>query len=110
MSLIRGSDLDEECISELACPQCGDHVTLGDGCCPACDSTIVDLVTGGPDRKVIPLINTENVVFIHIDLETGDLNYLQKYPNKMAVEHMSIQLDGIGNDGFNEGWQSLSRI
>ena len=110
LNLIRGSDFDEECVSELECPQCGEHVTLGDGCCPSCDSTIVDLAKGSSGRKVIPLINTENVVFIHIDLETGDLNYLQKHLNKMAIEHMSIQLDGIGKDGFNEEWQSLSRI
>lgn len=110
LSLIRGSDFDDECISELECPQCGERVTLGDGRCPACDSTIVDLVPGSPGSKVIPLINTENVVFIHIDLETGDLNYLQRHLNKVAIEHMSIQLDGIGNDGFNENWQSLSRI
>ncbi len=110
LSLIRGTDFNEECISELQCPQCGQHVTLANGCCPACDSTIVDLTPGSPGKKVIPLINTENVVFMHIDLETGDLNYLQRHINKMAIEHMSIQLDGIGGDGFNKEWQSLSRI
>jgi len=110
LSLIAGSDFDGECLSELECPHCGEHVILGDGCCPACDSIIVDLTPGGPGRKVIPLIKTENVVFIHIDLETGDLNYLQRHINRVAIEHASIQLDGVGNDGFNDDWQSLSRI
>lgn len=109
LSLIRGSDFDEQCVSELECPQCGERVTLGDGCCPACDSIIVDLVPGSHGKKVIPLINTENVVFIHMDLETGDLNYIQRHLNNVAIEHMSIQSDGIGSDGFNKDWQSVSR-
>ncbi len=110
LSLIQGSDFDEECLTELECPHCGEHVTLGDGCCPACDSVIVDLAPESPGRKVVPLISSENVVFVHIDLETGDLNYLQRHLNKVAIEHTTISLDGIGNDGFNEDWQSLSRI
>jgi RNA polymerase subunit RPABC4/transcription elongation factor Spt4 len=110
LSLIQGSDFNEECLSELECPHCGEHVTLGDGCCPACGSIIVDLKQETSGRKVIPLIDSENVVFIHIDLETGDLNYLQRHINSVAIEHTSIRLDGIGNDGFNENWQGLSRI
>ena len=110
LSLIQDSDFDEECLSELECPHCGEHVTLGDGRCPACNSIIVDLTPENPGRKVIPLIDSENVVFIHIDLETGNLNYLQKYINSVTIEHTSIKLDGIGNDGLNESLQGLSRI
>lgn len=109
LNLIQGSDFDEGCPSELECPHCGEHVTLRDGCCPACESVIVDLSPGSPGKKVVPLIKAENVVFIHIDLETGDLNFLQKHLNRVAIEHASIQLDGIGNDGVNEDWRSQSR-
>jgi rubrerythrin len=110
LSLIRDSDFDGESFSELECPLCGDHVILCDGRCPACESVIVDPALETPGKKIIPLIETENVVFVHIDLETGDLNFLQRHLNRMAIEHMSIQLDGIGNDGFDEDWQGLSRI
>jgi rubrerythrin len=110
LSLIRGSDFDEESFTELECPQCGEHVTLSDGRCPSCDSVIADMAPETPARKLIPIIETENVVFIHIDLETGDMNWLQRHLNRVAIEHSTIQLDGIGNGGFDEDWQGLSRI
>jgi rubrerythrin len=111
VNLIRDSDFGgEETSSELECPHCGEHVILEGGRCPKCESVVADDTPGSPTRKVIPLIKTENVVFVHIDLETGDLNYLQRHLNRVAIEHTSIQLDGIGNSGFDEDWQGLSRI
>jgi RNA polymerase subunit RPABC4/transcription elongation factor Spt4 len=110
LNLLKDCDFGGESGSELECPNCGEHVTLEGGSCPKCGSVIIDDSPTANEKKVIPLIKTENVVFVHIDLETGDLNYLQRHLNRVAVEHMSIQLDGIGNGGFNEDWHSLSRI
>ena len=111
LNLIKDSDYGvEDPSSEMECPSCGEHVVLEGGKCPKCESVIVDDSPESPAKKVIPLIKTENVVFVHIDLETGDLNYLQRHLNRVAVEHTSIQLDGIGNGGFEEDWHSLSRI
>lgn len=110
LSLLKDTDFDSGVISELECPGCGEHVTLKDGACPACQSVIVDCYASADQNKTIPIINTENVVFVHMDLETGDLNYIQRHLTKLAVEHTSIQLDGIGNGGFDQDWEGLSRI
>jgi rubrerythrin len=111
VNLIRDGEFADEDVPEMECPQCGEHVVLMDGKCPACGSVILDRgVDDAGGRKVIPLIRTENVVFVHIDLETGDLNYLQRHLNRAAIEHMSIQLEGMGDGRFEEDWHSLSRI
>lgn len=110
LSLLRDMEFDSEMVSELECPQCGDHVILHEGVCPACQSVIVDPMTSADLNKMIPIITTENVVFVHVDLETGGLNYIQRHLNKLAAEHTSIQLDGIGNGGFDQNWEGLSRI
>lgn len=110
VSIIAGTGFNEERMSELECPSCGEHVVLVEGACPLCDAVIEGPEGSEADDKTIPLIQTENVVFVHLDLETGDLNYLQRHLNKMSVEHMSIHLDGIGNDGFDKNWEGLSRI
>ena len=110
LSLLKDTEFDTEAISELECPLCGEHVVLQEGTCPQCQAVIVDSVATVEQNKMIPLINTENVVFVHVDLETGDLNYIQRHLRRLALEHTSIQLEGIGNGGFDHDWEGLSRI
>jgi len=110
LSLLKDTEFDTETISELGCPHCGEHVTLKDGICPSCETQILDLRTSEGQNRTIPIIRNENVVFVHVDLETGDLNYIQRHLSKLAIEHTSIQLDGIGNGGFDQNWEGLSRI
>lgn len=109
-SLLKDTEFDSEAVSELACPHCGEHVTLEEGVCPACQSVIVDGMASADQNKMIPIISTENVVFVHVDLETGGLNYIQRHMKRLAIEHTSIQLDGIGSTGFDRDWEGLSRI
>jgi rubrerythrin len=110
LSLLKDTEFDTESISELECPHCGEHVTLKDGVCPSCETLIIDLDASGAQNRTIPIIRNENVVFVHVDLETGDLNYIQRHLCKLAIEHTSIQLDGIGNESFDQNWEGLSRI
>ena len=110
VSIIADTEFNKERMSELECPSCGEHVVLVDGACPLCDEVIEGPDGSETDDKTVPIIRTENVVFVHLDLETGDLNYLQRHLNRMSVEHMSLQLDGIGNGGFDKDWEGLSRI
>jgi len=111
VNLISNAEFADEAVPEMECPQCGEHVVLQDGRCPACESVILGR---GPDeavgRKIIPLIRNENVVFVHIDMETGDLNYLQRHLKRAAIEHVSIQLEGIDDNGYSEDRRGLSRI
>lgn len=92
----------------LDCPLCGEHVTLVEGKCPACGEKVE-----GADaaEKIDPVIHGENVVFLHLDVETGELNYLQRLAKRLGFEQMTVHLDGIGRGGgFEQDWKSLSRI
>jgi rubrerythrin len=98
------NDLEEE----LDCPFCGDHVTLVHGACPSCKENVQ-----GADaaEKIEPVIHGDNVVFMHLEVETGELNYLQKLAKRLGFEQMTVHLDGIGKaGGFEKDWKSLSRI
>ena len=110
LSLLRGTDFDSTEMSELECPQCGEHVSLSDGACPECGSQIVDPEGSGDEKKLIPIVGSDNIVFVHMDLEKGDLNYVQKHLSKASLDHISIQLEQIGGGDFNHDWKGLSRI
>ncbi len=92
----------------LDCPLCGEHVSLMEGKCPACGEKVE-----GADaaEKIDPVIHGENVVFLHLDVATGELNYFQKLAKRLGFEQMTVHLDGIGRcGGFEHDWKSLSRI
>lgn len=98
------NDLEEE----LDCPFCGEHVSLVRGACPACNQ-----IVEGADvaEKIEPVIHGDNVVFMHLDVESGELNYLQRLAKRLGFEQMTVHLDGIGKGaGFEKDWKSLSRI
>ena len=98
------NDLEEE----LDCPFCGDHVFLVQGTCPACHEKIQGADSAG---KIEPVVHGDNVVFMHLDVETGELNYLQRLAKRLGFEQMTVHLDGIGRSGgFDKDWKSLSRV
>ena len=98
------NDLEEE----LDCPFCGDHVSLVQGACPACHEKVEGADSAG---KIEPVVHGDNVVFMHLDVETGELNYLQRLAKRLGFEQMTVHLDGIGQSGgFEKDWKSLSRI
>jgi hypothetical protein len=98
------NDLEEE----LDCPHCGEHVSLAQGACPACHEKVEGADSAG---KIEPVVHGDNVVFMHLDVETGELNYLQRLAKRLGFEQMTVHLDGIGQSGgFEKDWKSLSRI
>ena len=98
------NDLEEE----LDCPLCGEHVSLVQGACPACHEKVEGADSAG---KIEPVVHGDNVVFMHLDVETGELNYLQRLVKRLGFEQMTVHLDGIGKGGgFEKDWKSLSRI
>ncbi|MGQ9588328.1 MAG: hypothetical protein ACUVT7_08110 [Thermoplasmata archaeon] len=110
VSLVADSAFDEGCDEEIDCPSCGEHVNIIKGRCPACMEVVHDTEKEGPDSKVAPVIRGDNVVFLHLDVESGELNYLQRLANKLGFEELTIQLERIGRGGFDKDWQSLSRV
>jgi RNA polymerase subunit RPABC4/transcription elongation factor Spt4 len=112
VSLFHDMEFDKECTGNIACPLCGERVELNRGRCPSCGETVCEDNPRDPDRNVAPVIHNENVVFLHLDVESGEVNYLQRLARKLGFEQLTVKLDGIGKGGFDReiDWKSLSRI
>lgn len=110
VSLFADMKFDETREDEMDCPLCGEHVTLVKGKCPACSEIVQGWDSMDPSAKVEPLIHNDNVVFMHLDVETGELNYLQRLAKKLGFEQLTVKLDSISKPGFEQDWKSLSRI
>ncbi len=111
VGLFADMDFNGEPMPEADCPFCGEHVVLESGVCPSCKSVVEGDEQPGVDlSKVSPLVHAENIVFLHLDVETGDLNYLQRLANRISADHMSVALEGIGSSGFDTEWSGLQRI
>ena len=110
VSLFTDMKFDEVKDDEMDCPLCGEHVTLTKGKCPACSEIVQGWDPRDPSAKVDPVIHNDNVVFMHLDVETGELNYLQRMAKKLGFEQLTVQLDCINKPGFEQDWKSLSRI
>ncbi len=110
LSLLRGMDFSSEELSELECPQCGEHVRLEEGACPLCGAMIADPEGSGDDNKLIPIIGNNNVVFVHIDLEKGNLNFIQRHLGKITSDQVSIQFGQSDDDNRAHGSNGLSGV
>jgi rubrerythrin len=110
VSLFTGMDFDNDESMEMDCPFCGEHVTLADGTCPSCNEIVRPDDADSPDERIDPVIHMGNVVFLHLDVSTGEVNFLQKLTKNQGFEQMSVQLEGIGHSGFDKDWKSLSRV
>lgn len=103
-------EFDTDPLEEMDCPFCGDHVSFHSGSCPACGKDMDMSDDRGQVRKVRPILRADNVVFLHLDIITGEVNFLQRNVAKRGYDQLSVQLDGIGSNGFEQDWSSLSRI
>lgn len=112
VSLFTDMEIDPECTGEIDCPFCGERVVPMDGVCPACGEEVHPSNPKDPSMKVSPVIHADNVVFMHLDVGSGEVNYLQRLANRQGYEQLSVQLEGIGRGGFEHenDWKSLSRI
>jgi len=88
---------------EMDCPQCGEHVTLIEGTCPACGATVMPPEGEEPDVPCGQVVNAENVVFVHLDVESGEVEYLQRLQKNRGFEHLAVHLSDAGSDNSQEG-------
>ncbi|MBE0519033.1 MAG: hypothetical protein IH630_07425 [Thermoplasmata archaeon] len=102
-------EFDSNPLGEVDCPFCGQHGPLDSGKCSVCGQ-MVENPEGTDAGKIMPVLKVDNVVFLHLDIETGDVNYLQRAANKPGFEHSSVHLQGIGSSNFDQEWSGLSRI
>ncbi|MBN1678464.1 MAG: hypothetical protein JW880_08000 [Candidatus Thermoplasmatota archaeon] len=103
VALLSEKSLDWDDACEMDCPQCGEHVELVQGSCPACGASIASPGDAGADEKPCQLVSSENVVFVHLDVELGQVEYLQRLDRSRGFEHMAVQLKDIGSDESMEG-------
>jgi RNA polymerase subunit RPABC4/transcription elongation factor Spt4 len=112
VSLFADMEFDKDCTGEIACPLCGEKGVPDQGKCPACKEIIHGDDPKDPDIKVAPVIHNQNVVFMHLDVESGEVNYLQRLARTLGFEQLTVKLDGIGSGRLEHetDWKSLSRI
>jgi RNA polymerase subunit RPABC4/transcription elongation factor Spt4 len=73
--VIVGEDLDMEISRDIFCPICGDLLALENGHCIVCETKLVSQ----PDENLAllcPIVPSNNLIFLHLNVENGDLNYL----------------------------------
>jgi hypothetical protein len=112
VSLFSGMEFDSDSSGDIECPLCGEKVVLEKGMCPSCSEVVQADNPKDPSRKVEPVIHNENVVFLHLDVSSGNVNYIQRLARKLGFEQLTVKLEGIGKVGFDKetDWKSLSRI
>jgi rubrerythrin len=112
VSLFADMDFDNDCSEDINCPLCGERIAPVNGRCPSCHEIVHEENPRDSDVKVEPVIRNENVVFLHLDVETGEVNFLQKLARRLQFERLTVKLDKISSDGFEHelDWKTLARI
>ena len=75
-----------------------------------CGNVLENCDPQDPNKKVRPVLRADNVVFLHLDITTGEVNFVQRSRKKVGYDQVSIQLDGIGANCFEQEWSGLQRI
>ena len=88
--------LDSE---EFDCPQCGERVRCTDGVCPGCGASVGTAPREEGTAKLSPVVKGENVVFLHLDVESGEVEYLKKSGKNRGFEHMAVYLPCEDSNG-----------
>lgn len=109
-SLFSDMEFDDEDSSEIDCPVCGEKVKPFRGKCPACKETIGFVKNDDSGSKVDPIVHDDNVVFVHLDVEAGEVNCLQRVGTSPGVEHLSVRLETIGQGRFDHERKGVCRM
>jgi rubrerythrin len=110
MGVLQDSDFDPEPLDEADCPLCGEHVELESGRCPGC-GTVFDSRDGPQaERKVLPVLRMDGVMFLRLDVESGEISFLRRngagcgYGHAVIdLEHAHAGLHGQAKSGASRG-------
>jgi len=83
--VIVGEDLDMENSKDVFCPICGDLLALDGGHCIVCETMLVSPSDEGL-ASLCPVVSTDNLLFLHLDVENGELNYLSNSEDTSCEE------------------------
>ena len=110
VSLFSDMKFETDRPGEVNCPVCGDMVKPSRGKCPACKELIAFSGPKDPGIKVDPIIHDDNVVFIHLDVEAGEVNCLQRSEEGFGLERVSVHLENIGQGEFERGRKGVAHM
>ncbi len=80
----------------VQCPSCGEHVAIEKGFCPACHELIRAKDPYALEAQVLPVIDAANVVYVHLDVDTGNLKFVLR-TDQARTELQEIHLDDASN-------------
>lgn len=112
MRMLSDMEIDSGYNGEINCPLCGERTMPRDGKCQECGEKLHCDNPKDVSSKVQPLIREDDVVFVHLDVTAGEVNYLQRLERGQGYGQVSLSLERIGAGGSDElpQWKSLSRI
>ncbi|MDH4123220.1 MAG: hypothetical protein OEV21_03950 [Thermoplasmata archaeon] len=74
------------------CPVCGSYSRTGKGCCVSCGTIFKQ---SSKDNKVQPIMPTKRLVFMHLDVESGKIEYIEKNSNRNKFGEFILDDGGI---------------
>lgn len=95
MAIFDGMVFNPAPIRDADCPFCGERVSLDSGRCPKCSKDLGKCDERDPMWKVNPVLRLNNVVFLHLDIETGEISILQRNPAGRGYDHAFMRLDEV---------------
>jgi len=110
VSLFSDMNFDTDRAAEIDCPVCGEKIRPSRGKCPECREPIGFASPDDPGVKVDPIVHDDNVVFVHLDVESGEVNCLQRVENSSGLERLLVHLETIGQGEFDRGRRGVSRM
>ncbi|HEX9907942.1 MAG TPA: hypothetical protein VGB78_05680 [Thermoplasmata archaeon] len=107
--ILSAMDFDDEKLIEVDCPQCGEHVRLQNGRCPQCSEMICDSRADRSCDKVIPVVKGGSIVFLHLDVQAGCLDYLESDSQSGEPAQLTLDFDGVDPEVIDENWEDSIR-
>jgi rubrerythrin len=110
LHLLEGLKFDLDDDKELDCPSCGEHVVAKDARCPSCGEPICFRFARSKEAAVLPVLKERDILFVHLDVMSGDLHFAKKVRFKRTSTVQSVHLDSMTKSAFEHDWQSIARI
>jgi len=92
VALMAGLRFDRDNDPSLKCPSCGEDIAIEKGQCPECHELIRAKDPHALESQVLPVIDAHNVVYVHLDVESGNLKFVQKTDgDKVALRQVRLE-------------------
>lgn len=109
VDMFTGMEFDPEPFDDADCPYCGEHVRPRAGDCPSCGKAIGFKSRRDPDMKVKPVLRDRDVVFIHLDIDTGDISVLRRDRTRHRYDQGLLHLNGAEDGSQGRAREGLPK-